>query len=94
MKANITEQFEKFDSQHPEIYDEFVRRVDQLWNRGIRKYSSDSLLHIIRFHTVLDGRDTEQYKINNNYSAFYARKYIKQFPHREGFFATRQQKAA
>lgn len=36
----------------------------------------------------------QQFKLNNNYSSFYARAYMKKFPRHDGFFRTRKRKSA
>jgi len=86
------DQFNQFLEVHPEAWVEFCKRVDQLWARGIRHYSADGICHVLRFHTTISGEDMDNYKINNNYSAFFARKYQEQYPERAAFFETRRQK--
>lgn len=86
----IDERFAEFDALHPQIYTEFVKQTMKMINRGFKAYSADTICHIIRFHTDLDGRDTEPFKINNDYTSRYARKFMNQFPKHEGFFRTRE----
>jgi hypothetical protein len=85
--------FSAYHKAHPEIYEEFKRRVSQLWNSGKRHYSADGILHVIRFHTALTGKPRDSYKINNNFSSFYVRLWQKEHPERADFFETRAQKS-
>lgn len=83
-------QFAVFHEAHPELYKEFVKRTFALINRGKTHYSADAILHIVRYHSEVDGRNMEEYKINNNYSSRYARLFIKDHPAHEDFFKTRK----
>ncbi|MEM1212977.1 MAG: hypothetical protein AAGI68_11855 [Planctomycetota bacterium] len=85
--------FERFDDQHPEVYRAFCRIVEQLLQRRRTHYSADAILHVIRYETAISGADVEPYKINNDYAAFYARKWLAEHPAHPAFFALRKQKA-
>jgi len=89
---NLKEQFDQFDKDHPQIWAEFCKRVEDIWQRGIRHYSADAILHILRYHSIVSGKDAEDWKINNSYSAYYARKWQSKNPDRSDFFSTRIQK--
>lgn len=93
-KESIREKFNVFLREHPEFWREFVKRTKQLIERGIKHYSADAICHIVRFHSLVDGRDTEQYKVNNNYTALMARKWQEEFPDHADFFETRIRKVA
>ena len=83
------ERFDRFHEAHPEIYQEFCKYADQLWNKGWRNYSADGILHVLRFHSHVSGQDTERWKINNNYASFYSRLWSRDNPKRAAFFRTR-----
>lgn len=87
-----SERFEQYHREHPEIYAEFERLAKQLIFAGRTHYSSDGILHIIRYNTALRGKG--DYKINNNYSPDYARMFESNYPEHEGFFEKRIRKAA
>ena len=94
MSNKNREAFQAYHEANPMVYAEFKRRVEQLWAKGIRHYSSDSILHIIRFHSAIDARPGDAFKVNNNFSAFYARMWQQQNPDRATFFETRVQRAS
>lgn len=87
--------FADFDAAHPEIYREFCRMVRELRAAGHGHYSAKAIIEVIRFHTDVN-RGYEQrgeFKINNNFTALYARKWQAEHPEAASFFATRQRKA-
>lgn len=86
------QKFTEFDNRNPEIWQMFCEFSFQLINLGFQRYSADAILHRVRWETAVRGvRD--QYKINNNYSAFYARKFRETHPRYAAFFEMRRSKA-
>lgn len=89
----MREQVRRFHTEHPEIWDLFVKFTLELIGRGFKNYSAQhGVFAQIRWHTDkpdVDGQST--FKINNNYSAFYARAFMKAYPEHAGFFRTREQ---
>lgn len=92
----IREEFEAFDREHPEVYERFCDLVQQLRTRGHKHYSADGILHVIRFHTSVNPKyaDRGDFKINNNFTALYARKWQASHPACRDFFETRRRGAA
>ena len=84
--------FNEFDAENPGVYELFKRFTFQIINAGHKHYSSDAVLHRIRWHTSIETR-RDEFKINNNFSAYYARKFHNDFPEYDGFFRTRVTKA-
>lgn len=85
-------QFETFDSENPKVWELFEKYAKQLIDKGVNHWSADNILHKIRFETRLETNDPN-YKINNNYSAFYARKFARIYPKHKDFFEFRKSKA-
>lgn len=58
---------------------------------GMRHYSSDGILHVVRYqlrHEISTGR----YKINNNYTPCFARYFVRLYPEHSKFFELRKSK--
>lgn len=98
MPKNITrldemrEQVNRFHKDHPEVWDLFVRFTLDRIKRGFRNYSSKAIFERIRWETDSAGGDgVSSWKLNNNYPAFYARRFAKIFPEHAEFFRTRKQ---
>lgn len=90
----IEEDFERFDREHPDVYQQFIEVAFDLWLRDIEHYSADAICHVIRWFRVTSGKDHSGFKINNNFTALYARKAIANYPQLEGFFRLRERRAA
>lgn len=80
-----------FDLQNPKVYELLKKYTFQVINRGHKHYGIKAVFERVRWHTVIETTDVD-FKLNNNYTAFYARKFHSDFPDYEGFFETRIQK--
>ena len=87
MKAKFSE----FHNEHPEVYGWLTQFTFDLIKRGYQNYSIDGVLMRVRWEKDINYNTDTGFKINNNYSAFYARMFMKEFPDHEGFFRTRRQ---
>ena len=91
--GEMQKQYERFNEAHPEVWAYFVVFTNQLIARGFRNYSAQhGVFARIRWETDqadIDGNST--FKINNNYSPFYARRFMSEYPQHDGFFRTRVQ---
>lgn len=76
--------------RHREVMDQFETKTLELIKLGHKRFSQDAILHHIRYQinsVRLDER--EQFKINNNWSAYYARYFIHLYPEFKNFFELR-----
>lgn len=93
-KKSPQEQFEAFDAKHPDVYQMFKKLAYQVRAKRTH-YSARHILSAISFHSAVDGRDVEKWKLNNNYSPYFARKLMREDALNFGsFFETRKLKAA
>lgn len=83
--------FNEYHEAHPEIWDAFKKTTLEAIRRGFKNYSSKSIFEIIRWHRSGEIK-RDGYKVNNNYTADYARKFINEFPEHKDFFRTRELK--
>lgn len=86
--APLREAFAKFHREHPEIYALFDRFARQTIARGHRRFSADAILHRIRWEASVENTG-RHYKINDHFSAYYARLWIEQNPAWPHFFERR-----
>tara|TARA_R100001086_G_scaffold240621_1_gene166881 strand:- start:78 stop:446 length:369 start_codon:yes stop_codon:yes gene_type:complete len=85
-------QVKAFHSEHPEVWDLFVRFTKEILRRGFKHYSVNAIFERIRWEVDTVGRnDQYEFKLNNNYRAFYARRFMRMYPQHDGFFRTRRQ---
>ena len=87
-------QLRAFDASHPEVWREFCRVTRELIARGYKRYSARGVFQIIRWetgHAKVDKR--VEFKMNDHFSPFYARRFMAENPQHDGFFEKRQQKS-
>lgn len=91
-QREIQEQFERFNRDHPVVFDELVRVARDWRSRGSGHWSIDAAYHVVRFQRRMDGLPDagEAFKLNNNYTAHYSRLIMARCPDLEGLFETRE----
>jgi len=81
--------FWEFHKENPQVYDALKRLARNLIERGHDHYGIKALCEVVRFEHVMATRDPA-FKINNNYTALYARLLMKAEPELAGFFELRE----
>ena len=88
----MRDQVSRFHHAHPEVFDLFVRFTMDRIHKGFKHYSVNAIFERIRWECdSIGGNDQATFKLNNNYRAFYARRFMRMYPEHEGFFRTRKQ---
>ena len=64
----------KVHKENPEIYEEFKHLADRVREHKSH-YSAKTIIHVIRYHSDVRGNGTV--KINNDWSPYYSRLYMK-----------------
>jgi hypothetical protein len=82
--------FPQYHHDNPGVYEAFKKYTFEAIGKGFKHISSDFILHIVRWHTPVTGDD--DFKINNNYTPFYARLFMNEHPQYEGLFRLRKSK--
>ena len=80
-----------FHKKHPEVWKLFVRFTQQRIGHGFSHYSVNAIFERIRWETDVAVDGASSFKLNNNYRAFYARRFMRLHPEHVGFFRTRKQ---
>jgi len=81
------------DAQNPDVWRLFEQFTFHMIRRGFDHYSARAVLHRVRWETATPLEDQSNYKINNNWSPFYARKFHEKYPQYGGFFRNRLSRA-
>ena len=89
----MREQVKAYHKEHPEVWRLFTMFTFQMIDSGKKNYSVSSIWERIRWHKDAGSDGETQFKINNNYRAFYARAFMEKYPLHKGFFRTRKQKS-
>ena len=88
----IADRFSEYDNNNPHVWELFKRFTREAYHAGHNRFSAQSVIERIRWKTSVETRGGE-FKINNDFAAFYARKYHEAFPQLDGFFQTRESQA-
>jgi len=84
--------FRAFDRDHPEVYAMFRRFAFEVHRAGHSRFSARAIVHRIRWETAMKPTD-EQFKINNNWTPYLARKLAAENTMFADFFEFRHAKA-
>ncbi len=83
---------QSFHRKHPEVWSLFVGFTLEKIRLGYKHYGVGAVMERVRWETSA-GDSSPEFKINNNFRAFYARRFAKAFPEHKDFFRTRVQKS-
>lgn len=91
--ASISDKFEQFHTENPRVYTTLVRLAREWINRtGRQKLGIKTLYERARWEIALATSDPD-YRLNNNYTAYYARLIMHQEPDLDGMFDLRVSEA-
>ena len=81
-------EFEIYDKENPSVWVKFREKSFETIRKGFSHYSAKGIFEVLRWHEAGEEKD-DGFKVNNNYTAYYARKFMDKFPQHEGFFRTK-----
>jgi hypothetical protein len=84
--------FETYDKEHPRVWELFLHFAIKTKAKGYKNYSAKAIFELARWHEGIPLGD-DGFKLNNIYTADYARKLMNLKPEFVGFFRTRDLKA-
>jgi hypothetical protein len=91
--SDLEAQFFEFHRNNPDVYLLFKKFADKVKKSGYKRYSCRTILHRVRWETdikTVEGKNRTPFKINNNYSPYYARMLMAKHPHTyKNFFSLR-----
>lgn len=89
MSSQNHAKFLNFHEANPHVYTRLRELALEMKRKGINKYSMKGLFEVLRWeHTLKTTGDV--FKLNNNYTALYARGLMQEEPELEGFFTLRK----
>jgi len=87
----IEERFSAFHAANPHVYRALRSLALDLRRRGCQRYGMKGLFELLRWQSAVSAKGpAEPYKLNNIYTAHYARLLMTQEPALSGFFETRE----
>lgn len=93
MTDRIAMQFEQFHNDHPWVYHRLKDLALAIKQTGRDHYGMKALFEVLRFEHAMESNKLDGFKLNNNYTALYARKLGQEVPQLEHFFKYRERKA-
>jgi hypothetical protein len=85
--------FDQYDGENPAIWRAFESQTLWLIGQGFDHYGAKAIFEQIRFQRILRMGKQGHFKLNNNFTACYARKFMRHYPQFNGFFETRKSQA-
>jgi hypothetical protein len=92
-EASLAAQFAAIDADNPEIWRLFQEFTFHMIYRRFSHYSAAAVMHRVRWETATPLEDGSAFKVNNNWTPFYARKFHAKYPAHAGFFRNRASRA-
>lgn len=87
-RSRIGKRAIEFDIENPKIWELFLRFAREIARSGRDKYSVNMIFERIRWHTIVETKENN-FKISNDFRAYYARKIMAEHPEFRGFFTLR-----
>jgi len=87
----MRQQVIEFTKDNPDVWRLFCDFTFDRINKGFKNYSANAIFERIRWEKDIGGDGVAQFKLNNNYRAFYARAFMRKYPEHNGFFRIREQ---
>lgn len=85
------EKFLEWNSKNPTVWRMFERAALDLIKAGKTHWGAKAICELIRYkRAVEEGGQFDDYSVNNNFSAYYARVFIVKYPQYSHFFETRE----
>jgi hypothetical protein len=82
--------FCEYHHKNPQVYGKFRELTLKTMAKGFRHYSAKGIFELVRWYTGVTAEDPDGFKINNSYTPFYARLFMREYPQYDGFFFTRK----
>jgi len=84
----VESQFVAFHADHPEVYALFKRFTFEAIRAGWQRIGAKMIWERMRWFAAVEAGDGE-YRLNNNFTAYYARLFMQDHPEHVGLFECR-----
>ena len=79
----------QYDTDNPQVYRQLVVYAFQMLHAKRTRGSIDLLFQRLRWYTTVETQSEDDFKLNDQYRAYYARKLMAEYPELAGFFELR-----
>lgn len=87
--THLEKKFRDYHLNNPHVWREFEKLSWQLIRAGRTRFGAQMIIEVMRWNTAISA-ENDEFKINNNYAAHYARMFMAKYPQYRGFFTTRE----
>ncbi len=85
--------FMKWHRENPSVWTLFEQKALNLIKSGKKRWGAKAIMEVIRYERAeKEGGQFDDYAVNNNYPAYYARVFAMKHPEHKGFFEFREVK--
>lgn len=85
---SVKQRWWQWHKRNPQVYEHFERLTQQAIGSGCKRLSAWWVVNVLRWELMLKTEGSE-FKIPNDFIAYYARLYMHYHPEHEGIFSTR-----
>lgn len=86
---SIRAAFDRFHADNPHVWTLFEKFALEAIARGRGKFGAKAIFERLRWYSIVE-TDGEPWRLNNNYTAYYARLFESRHPEHAGFFEMRE----
>ena len=86
----VERDFRTFHRTNPHVLRSLIKLTSDLHEAGFNRIGMKMLFEVLRWQTMLETRG-DDFRLNNNYTAYYARLLMHRRPEFKGMFAVRWQ---
>ena len=79
--------FREFHRENPHVYELFKRFAFEVIRAGRPRYSARTIFHRIRWHTDIETKSDDGFKICDHHSPYYARLFAEDYPKYKHIFS-------
>ncbi len=86
----LYDKFQEFHNSNPRVWKLFKTFSFDVIRSGRKHYSVNAIFERIRWHTDIETKSEDSFKLCNNHRAYYARMFNEEFPEYGEFFKTKK----
>ena len=90
MNTPIKQKFDAFHAENPDVWRRFEFHALALARKGVKHYGAKTVYEYLRYTYDLATRSDDGLKLNNNYTAYYARLFKQEHPECADLFSYRR----
>jgi len=88
-ESKLKKDFKKFHRKNPHVYEKLKQLALDLKRKGRDRYTINGLFEVLRWHYAMRTNSDDEFKLNNNHRAYYARELMRNVSELYDFFETR-----